>query len=745
MRARTTLAALSLVVTSMLSSALPAAAAAPGRFFVDGKHGNDAHSGTSLAEAFRTIAKAASSLPAGTSAAGWTISVVGYSDYVYRERPVPPGWDRAGIAGKPIVFEAYGYNGTGSGYVRPIVSGADVAPSQGHSWASVTSGVWKTAWSSKPFDFAQLSGSLRTAVFQDTTGWLWERSSISDLQAHAADGSGGYWWSSGWLYVAPLNHASPSGHSFDVVMRNSFYFYGVYGVHDVTVRGFEVRHSANGISFAKGVDDGTATDNRVIGNLLMGIGVSGGQTGSGPDPASNAVIERNEGAYNTLQAVKLDEGTVDATVCYNNFHHNGLQGIKVQGPPGGTGYTGVSSGNRICDNQLHDQFFNPTGSAYNNASGITIANGARTTTLDGNLIWGNDVGIHVTQESTGMPAMTGTVVKNDSAWSNRRFALYLFDGYKGSTSGSGSLTASHELYWGNGIGVMADRGTSNKTLDHVTIWDNTDEGIKVGVANQPSASLVVQDSLITGNGGYGMWLVTGSYASLSYTGIWGNRSGSIYGSPSQSAVNHSPPSYLSTVTGDPGFLTIGPESYQFTAGPSSSPIGALWTTGFVDIGSSTFVTDIIWLYNSGITKGCAPNYFCPDDNVTRGQMAAFLVRALSLPSTTTDYFTDDNGTTFEHDINALAASGITKGCSPTSFCPDANVTRGQMAAFLVRALSLPSTTTDYFTDDNGTTFEHDINALAASGITKGCSPTSFCPDANVTRGQMAAFLHRALG
>ena len=166
---------------------------------------------------------------------------------------------------------------------------------------------------------------------------------------------------------------------------------------------------------------------------------------------------------------------------------------------------------------------------------------------------------------------------------------------------------------------------------------------------------------------------------------------------------------------------------------------------FSDIVFNAFWDDIIWLYNSGITKGCAPNYFCPDDNVTRGQMAAFLVRALSLPSTTTDYFTDDNGTTFEHDINALAASGITKGCSPTSFCPDANVTRGQMAAFLVRALSLPSTTTDYFTDDNGTTFEHDINALAASGITKGCSPTSFCPDANVTRGQMAAFLHRALG
>ena len=67
-----------------------------------------------------------------------------------------------------------------------------------------------------------------------------------------------------------------------------------------------------------------------------------------------------------------------------------------------------------------------------------------------------------------------------------------------------------------------------------------------------------------------------------------------------------------------------------------------------------------------------------------------------------------------------------------------------MAAFLDRAFHLPSTATDSFTDDDGTTFEGNINRLAASGITKGCSPTTFCPKAEVTRGQMAAFLHRAL-
>ncbi len=169
------------------------------------------------------------------------------------------------------------------------------------------------------------------------------------------------------------------------------------------------------------------------------------------------------------------------------------------------------------------------------------------------------------------------------------------------------------------------------------------------------------------------------------------------------------------------------------------------TPPFTDISDSTFYDDIVWLWNAGITKGCTATTFCPDDPVTRGQMAAFLVRALALPPSATNYFTDDDGTTFENDINALAASGITKGCTATTFCPDDPVTRGQMAAFLVRALALPPSATNYFTDDDGTTFENDINALAASGITKGCSPTTFCPTDSVTRGQMAAFLHRALG
>ncbi len=156
----------------------------------------------------------------------------------------------------------------------------------------------------------------------------------------------------------------------------------------------------------------------------------------------------------------------------------------------------------------------------------------------------------------------------------------------------------------------------------------------------------------------------------------------------------------------------------------------------------------------GITKGCNPpvnDRFCPDADVTRGQMAAFLVRALALPPASRDHFVDDAGNQFQDAINRLASAGVTRGCNPPAndrFCPNDRVTRGQMAAFLVRGFALRTgAVTNQFDDDNGHVFEADINVLGTSGVTRGCNPpanTRYCPNRNVTRAQMASFLTRAL-
>lgn len=175
---------------------------------------------------------------------------------------------------------------------------------------------------------------------------------------------------------------------------------------------------------------------------------------------------------------------------------------------------------------------------------------------------------------------------------------------------------------------------------------------------------------------------------------------------------------------------------------------ALAADTFRDDDQSIHESNIEYIAAEGITRGCNPptnDRFCPQQAVSRAQMAAFLNRALSLAPGTVG-FADDDGA-FEADIRAVAQAGISKGCNPPAndrFCPGNPVTREQMASFLVRAFGLKRVDVDYFTDDRGSVHEDDINALAAAGVTAGCGSASFCPDEPVTREQMASFLTRSL-
>jgi hypothetical protein len=187
-----------------------------------------------------------------------------------------------------------------------------------------------------------------------------------------------------------------------------------------------------------------------------------------------------------------------------------------------------------------------------------------------------------------------------------------------------------------------------------------------------------------------------------------------------------------------------------TGFPGSSPV----VPGpFDDVSAGhPFADEIGWLAGRGITRGCNPpdnTRYCPEDVVSRQQMASFLVRALNTPPATGDRFGDDDGV-HEGDIDALAAAGVARGCNPPDndrFCPLSSITRAEMAAFLVRGLGLgDSGGGNTFVDDDASEFSVDIARLAAAGITRGCNPPDndrFCPNEPITRGQMAAFLRRA--
>jgi hypothetical protein len=202
------------------------------------------------------------------------------------------------------------------------------------------------------------------------------------------------------------------------------------------------------------------------------------------------------------------------------------------------------------------------------------------------------------------------------------------------------------------------------------------------------------------------------------------------------------------------------------AGLVSTVLVALWVglAAAAPGGSGRFVDDdgnihedaIEAVAEAGITKGCNPpinDMYCPAAVVTRGQMAAFLVRALGLTDDGGgNSFVDDDGSVFELDIAKLAAAGITKGCDPPindMFCPNDPVTRGQMAAFLVRGFGYAAGLgADLFVDDDDSVFELDIDRLGTAGVTRGCNPPvndMYCPTELVRRDQMASFLARAAG
>ncbi len=206
--------------------------------------------------------------------------------------------------------------------------------------------------------------------------------------------------------------------------------------------------------------------------------------------------------------------------------------------------------------------------------------------------------------------------------------------------------------------------------------------------------------------------------------------------------------------GDSLRLFLGANAFRRDGDPvrvSPYVIGIRYQGPFLDIAGHLFEDAIIWMGQEKVSEGCNPplnTNYCPDDKVTRGEMAVFLARVLSLPVPSGDHFSDDEGRFYESAANRLFEAGITEGCGPDRYCGDQFIPREQMAAFLARTLALPASSTDHFVDDEGSMFEGAIDKIAQAKITLGCNPPTnnrFCPRDHVTRGQMAAFFKRAWG
>lgn len=186
------------------------------------------------------------------------------------------------------------------------------------------------------------------------------------------------------------------------------------------------------------------------------------------------------------------------------------------------------------------------------------------------------------------------------------------------------------------------------------------------------------------------------------------------------------------------------------------PTPVAWA--FSDTQGHWAARDISALAARGIIKGFTDGSFRPEDNVTRGQFASYLVRALGMEDEAQKLqqagfsggFTDvAAGHVFAGDIRIAQETGIIKGFLDGSFRPENPIRRNEMAAMIVRALGakyagsggVPQVFQDVPPQDWAA---EPIYIASQRDIVKGWGDGTFRPDQTATRAQTAAFLFRFL-
>ena len=192
------------------------------------------------------------------------------------------------------------------------------------------------------------------------------------------------------------------------------------------------------------------------------------------------------------------------------------------------------------------------------------------------------------------------------------------------------------------------------------------------------------------------------------------------------------PDYDSQVDGDDRPLDGGPAT----------------TSSFTDVPAGAYYADAVkWAVAEGITSGTSPTTFSPNNGCTRAQMVTFLWRAAGSPEPESDYgpFRDvPKDAYYRKAVLWAAGEGITSGTSPTTFSPNATVTRAQTVTFLWRWEGEPEADQrSGFRDvPAGQYYSEAVSWAVEAGITNGTGTTTFSPGQTCTRAQIVTFLWR---
>jgi hypothetical protein len=198
-----------------------------------------------------------------------------------------------------------------------------------------------------------------------------------------------------------------------------------------------------------------------------------------------------------------------------------------------------------------------------------------------------------------------------------------------------------------------------------------------------------------------------------------------------------------------------PQSQTMITDAYRSACGGADPAGFPDVTGGVHAANIECVAGYGIALGFTDGTYGPLRDVRRDQMASFIARMLraggvDLPASPPDAFDDDDGSTHELAINQLAALGIVQGRSARTYAPLDEVTRAQMASFVVRAVEyalgedLPAPRSPFADVPSSGPHYANIDAAYAAGIVQGRTSTTYAPNEDVRRDQMASFIARSM-
>ena len=155
------------------------------------------------------------------------------------------------------------------------------------------------------------------------------------------------------------------------------------------------------------------------------------------------------------------------------------------------------------------------------------------------------------------------------------------------------------------------------------------------------------------------------------------------------------------------------------------------------------------LASLSLITGCGPFglEICPDAELTGGDVEALLDAALGIEIAVSESLQLGPRPAWAETFSADVGLEEALGCRIWQYCPEQLITRGEMAAVVAEAFEIPPTDADYFFDDESHYAQDAINALAAGGVLDVCisyGPLQFDPDRPATRAELIDAIAKAL-